>query len=106
MAAPQTSEKRQTESLANTVDRPDSRVQSVGEKHDDQCEDETEAEGDQAVSHRAGANLGRPVSLPDDLRRWRLRRLELPLVVGERVRVFGRKLHRKARIRVLDRERE
>ena len=53
-----------------------------------------------------GPTLGASVSLPDDLRRWRLRRLELLQVVGERVRVFGRKLHRKARIRVLDRERE
>ena len=53
----QTSEKTETEGPANGVDRPDSRVESIREKHDDQCKDETEAEGEQAVPQGSG---GRP----------------------------------------------
>ena len=51
--------RRQAEDFADGVDRPDSRVEGIREKHDDECKDEAEAEGDQAVPRRARADLGR-----------------------------------------------
>ena len=53
-----------------------------------------------------GPTLGASTGVSDDVRRWPQRRGELLAILGERVRVLGRELHRKARIRVLDRERE
>ena len=65
----QPSEQAQAESLADGVDGLDSRVERIREKDDDEREDETEAEGDQAVSDRAGADLRRVVGGLDHLRR-------------------------------------